>query len=98
MRSVLSAYAGLARHSHDGAIAAALHRGAHVTDAHRQLSALVRELITDAAGAGQVRTDVPATELAGFCLNALAAAGGLSSEAAVRRLVTVTVSALRPPS
>lgn len=96
LTAVLGAYAGMARHRHDGAVAAALHRGAHVTDAHRQLTALIRELIADAARAGHVRTDVPAAELAGYCLHALAAAGVLGSEAAVRRLVAVTVSGLRP--
>jgi AcrR family transcriptional regulator len=36
------------------------------------------------------------TELASYCLPALAAAGSLPSEAAVRRLVKVTLDALRP--
>ncbi|GAA0813649.1 TetR/AcrR family transcriptional regulator [Spirilliplanes yamanashiensis] len=98
LTAVLSAYAAMARHGHDGAVAAALHRGAHVTGAHQQLSALVQGLIADAAGAGQVRTDVPAAELAGYCLHALSAATTLTSEAAVRRLVAVTVSGLRPPA
>jgi hypothetical protein len=52
-----------------------------------------------AAGAeeGVVRDDVAPGELAAYCLHALAAAGGLSSEDAVRRLVRVTVDGLRPP-
>ena len=51
---------------------------------------------------GQVRAldglslDIAPGELAGYCLHALTAAGGLSSEAAVRRLLAVTMSGLRP--
>ena len=98
LTAVLNAYAGMARHRHDGAIAAALHHGTHVTAAHQQLTTLIEDLITSAASAGRVRTDVPAAELAGYCLHALTAAGGLGSDAAVRRLVTVTVAGLRPPA
>jgi len=36
-------------------------------------------------------------ELAGYCLHALTAAGNLPSEAAVRRLLAVTMAGLRPP-
>ena len=97
LTAVLTAYAGMTRHRHDGAIAAALHRGAHVTTAHQQLTALIQHLITDAAEAGHIRTDVPAAELAGYCLHALTAAAGLDSEAGVHRLVTVTVAGLDPP-
>jgi hypothetical protein len=35
-------------------------------------------------------------ELATYCLHALTAAGSLPSESAVRRLLTVTMSGLRP--
>lgn len=102
LTAVLAAYAGMTRHRHDGAvnntIAAALHRGPHAVAAHQQLTDLIRDLITDAAAAGHVRTDVPAGELAGYCLHALTAATGLGSEAAVRRLVTVTVAGLAPPA
>ncbi|MBA2423836.1 MAG: TetR/AcrR family transcriptional regulator, partial [Actinobacteria bacterium] len=42
------------------------------------------------------RDDVSPDELASYCLHALSAAGGLSSRAAVRRLVTVTLAGLRP--
>jgi hypothetical protein len=43
-----------------------------------------------------VRDDVPVDELAGYCLHALAAADTLSSPAAVRRLITVTLTGVRP--
>ena len=42
--------------------------------------------------------DVPAAELANYCLHALAAAGSLPSKAAVQRLVTVTLAGLRSPA
>jgi hypothetical protein len=35
--------------------------------------------------------------LAGYCLHALTAAGNLRSQDAVQRLVTVTLTGLRPP-
>ena len=35
--------------------------------------------------------------LAGYVLGALSAAGGLRSQAAVRRLLTMTLAGLRPP-
>jgi hypothetical protein len=52
-----------------------------------------REEIASAIAA--VRDDVPPAELASYCLHALQAASSLSSEAAVRRLVTVTLAGLR---
>lgn len=97
LTAVLTAYAGISRHRHDGAVAAALHRRAHTTTAHQQLTAMVQDLITEAVEAGHVRDDVPPAELAGYCLHALTAAAGLESEAAVHRLVAVTVAGLDPP-
>jgi hypothetical protein len=45
---------------------------------------------------GDIRDDIAADELAGYCLHALAAAATLESEAAVRRLVAVTLAGLQP--
>jgi AcrR family transcriptional regulator len=73
------------------------HRGGHVTRARHHLLAFLRDLLAEAAAAGDVRDDVAPDELASYCLHALAAAGSLPSEAAVRRLVTVTLAGLRPP-
>ncbi|WUH24563.1 hypothetical protein OG800_02445 [Streptomyces sp. NBC_00445] len=58
---------------------------------------MVQELVTEAARAGDVRDDIPPTELTRYCLSALAAARTLPSEAAVRRLVTATLAGMRPP-
>jgi len=75
-------------------LAAHLHRG-KVAGAERLLREFVRDLLADAAGAGKIRDDIPADELADYCINALAAASTLRSRAAVRRLVAVTLSGLR---
>jgi len=85
------------REAHRSELAAHLHQAGHVTRAQQHLRHLVRDLVTDAAAAGQIRGDVAADELATFCLHALAAATSLPSKAAVRRLVQVTLAGLRPP-
>ncbi len=78
-------------------MAARCNRQAHVSDAERRLTELVRDLIIDAAARGDVRKDVPPPELAVYCLHALGAAGSLSSRAGLARLVEVTLAGLRPP-
>lgn len=100
LEAVLRAYAQRNRRDregHHGAdIAASLHRSAPVQQAHRLLEHFVSELITDAAERGRARTDVPAGELAVYCLSALNGAGSLPSKAAVERLVAVVLAGLRP--
>ena len=76
---------------------ALLHRGEHVARARRQLQDLVTDLLAKGAEAGEIRADIAPGELAGYCLHALTAAGSLPSEAAVRRLLAVTMAGLRPP-
>jgi AcrR family transcriptional regulator len=113
LAAVLEAYARIARASRAhhgtalGEVAARLHRDEQPHDQHRaghiarardHLRAFLRDLLAEAAAAGDVRDDVAPDELASYCLHALAAAGGLPSEAAVRRLVAVTLSGLRPPA
>jgi len=82
---------------HDAELVAFLHRDQRVTAAQQRLHDMIRDLLAQAAKAGDVRGDVAPDELASYCLHALAAAGNLPSKAAVRRLVTVTVAGLRPP-
>lgn len=98
LEAVLEAYA-LMTHArpHGTELAALVHRGEHLARVQRQLSDLLRDLIAEAAAAGAVRSDIAPDELAGYCLYALTAAGGLPSAAAVHRLVIVTLSGLRPP-
>jgi hypothetical protein len=63
----------------------------------QQLLAFLEDLITGAAKTGEVRDDVPPTELASYCLYALHTASSLLSEVAAHRLVTVTLAGLRCP-
>jgi AcrR family transcriptional regulator len=101
LEAVLKAYALIqheSSHGHrDSELAAFLHRDERLAPARRQLRDLIRDLVSDGATVGQVRTDVAPDELATYCLQALTAAGSLPSEAAVRRLVAVTLAGLRPP-
>ena len=100
LEAVLGAYA-LICHEHHGVelgahLAELLHRGEHVGRAQRRLEDLVRGLLADAQEIGDVRDDVAPEELSSYCLHALAAAHSLPSEAAIRRLVAVTLAGLRP--
>ncbi len=98
LEAVLGAFALIAhRREHHGAeLAALLHRGEHVARAQQHLTDLIRDLLVEVAETGDLRDDVPPDELASYCLHALTAAGSLSSEAAVRRLVAVTLAGLHP--
>jgi AcrR family transcriptional regulator len=97
LKAVLEAYALISHHRehHGNELAAFLHRGEHVARAQQQLRDMIRDLLSEAAETGDVRDDVAPEELANYCLHALAAASNLQSEAAVRRLVTVTLAGLR---
>ena len=99
LAAVLQAYAVLSRRSHghhDADVAAVLHRDDQVEHARHKVHALLSELISEEADAGAVRPDTPAHELAAYCIHAIGAAGEATSEAAVRRLVAVTLAGLRP--
>jgi AcrR family transcriptional regulator len=97
LEAVLKAFAMIAHARHDSDIAAVLHRANHMTAAQLQLTELVQGLIIEAAAAGTVRSDVDASELASYCLHALSGASTLSSNAALQRLVTLTIAGLSPP-
>jgi len=95
LEAVLQAYA-LIRHQHHGTeLERLLHRGEHVARAHRRLTQLISELVSECVKAGEVRDDVAPDELATYCLHALGAASSLRSRSAVRRLVRVTLAGLR---
>ena len=101
LRAVLEAYAMIAHQSHghhDAELAAALHRDEQTARAEHHLRHMVRDLITDAATTGDVRDDIAPDELVSYCLHAIAAASGLPSKAAVRRLVGLTLGGLHPQS
>lgn len=98
LMAVLRRYAHIVRQtrSHDTELVKFLHPDQQITDAHRQLHDMVRQLISEAAATGWLRDDVQAAELASYCLHALNGAAGLRTDAAIERLVTVTVDGLRP--
>ena len=98
LESVLESYALISHESrqhHDTELAAVMHREGHVAGAEQQLRGMIRELVADAQKSKDVRGDVSPDELVSFCLHALTAASSLPSRAAVRRLVSLTVSGLR---
>jgi AcrR family transcriptional regulator len=98
LAAVLEHYALICHHRerHGTAeLAALLHRGEHVTHAQQRLLGLFRDLLTEAAAAGQIRDDLPPDELANYCVHALAAAGNLRTQVAARRLAAVTLAGLR---
>ena len=100
LKAVLEAFALISHQSgghHDTELAAFLHRDEQVASARQRVRDMIRNLLVDAAQTGDARDDIPPDELAGFCLHALTAASSLPSEAAVRRLVSVTLAGLRPP-
>lgn len=96
LEAVLRTYAAVARQRPGTELAAAFHRTDHVVRAGQHLQALIGELIVAGAKAGMVREDVPPKDLTQYVMHALGAAGALSSDAAVRRLVDVTLDGLRP--
>jgi AcrR family transcriptional regulator len=99
LHAVLGTYALICHHRarHAGSdIAALVHRGEPLARAEQQLTDLFRDVLAEAATDGALRTDVTPEELAIYCLHALSAAAGMPDEAAVHRLVTVTLAGLRP--
>lgn len=97
LQAVLTRYALIChrrkRHGSDE-LAALLHRDGRVDHAQQRLIAHFQELIAAAASNGDVRRDLAPDELASYCVHALSAAGDLASEAAVSRLVAVTMAGL----
>ena len=96
---VLDGYARLARGAagREGGAgpSALLHAGEHVRHAERHVRAILRDVLAEARAAGAIRGDIPADELATYCLHALAAAAAAPSQAAARRLVEATLDGLR---
>ncbi len=98
LQAVLTDYARLSRGSrthHDNELAALLHGHGAVARATGRLHEMLEELIEEGARTGDIRSDVPAEELTSYCLHALTASSGLTSEAALARLVQVTLAGLR---
>jgi AcrR family transcriptional regulator len=101
LEAVLEAYALIAHETHghhDTELTAFLHSDQQLARAQQQLRHLIRDLLTSAAKAGDVRSDVTPDELATYCLHALSASSQLPSKAAVHRLVAVILAGLRSKS
>ena len=99
--AVLATYAAVARQADRPPvldISEALHRRTHVADARRRLHELVKDVLEGAASAGAIRADVPADELATYCIHALSAARSLDSSTSVERLVELTLAGLAVPA
>ena len=74
-------------------LTALLHRHDHVIETERQIHRLFQDLLDEVAAMGRL-SDGSSSELASYCVHALAAAGSLDSRAAVGRLVAVTLRGL----
>ena len=97
LEAVLKAYAHIQRQRGTSDVTAFLHRDEHVAGAGRRLQDLIRDLLSEGVKSGDVRDDVSPDELASYCLHALAAASSLPSDAAIARLVAVTLAGLWRP-
>jgi AcrR family transcriptional regulator len=100
LHAVILAYGRICqqREQHsDAALKAALHRNTAADDRPEQLRAIFTGLITDAVAAGAVRGDVPAAELAAYCISALEAASSTPTPAALTRLVDLVWAGLTAP-
>jgi AcrR family transcriptional regulator len=92
LQAVLGGYADICRKRRrhgDDELATVLHRSPQVRESQRHLHDLISGLVADAAEAGAIRQDVPAEELASYCIHALAAAGNASTTAIDRLLDVV---------
>jgi AcrR family transcriptional regulator len=101
LRAMLETYARICRQRRDHGdteLAAVLHRGEPIPGLQRELHNLVAGLVGEAAAAGVVRRDVPASELADYSIHALDAAGVTRSLAALTRLVNLVWSGLTVPA
>lgn len=92
--SVLATYGRLSSRHHPD-MAALLHRAEHVAHAEAHLLNFVAELTAVGAAAGHLRTDVNATELARFCIQAVRGGGELDDSELDQR-AQLAVDALRP--
>ena len=104
LEAVLTAFAHIQRdrgrhgqgQPHASELAVLLHTDDQLAQAQHEVHEMIGELITDAATAGTIRSDVSSEELAGYCIHALEAARHTPSEEAVTRLVMLTLAGMRP--
>jgi AcrR family transcriptional regulator len=92
LTAVLEAYARICqqRGQHTASeLGALLHHDEKTDPLQHQLHDLLTNLIADAAHSGNIRREIPASELASYCLHALAAASDIKTAGQRRRLVEV---------
>jgi len=98
LTKVLEAFAHMTRaaaqHSAAADLVASLHAGDRLSKPETELRELLTGLIEEGVEAGDLRDDVPATELALYCLNAAAGARYAESQAAMRRMIAVAMTGL----
>ena len=97
LAAVLERYALILHEHHGTELAALLHQGPHFDRAQQHLHRLVADMVADGSARGAFRDDVGPDELANYCLHAASAATTLTSKAAIKRLIDVTLDGLRPP-
>jgi AcrR family transcriptional regulator len=99
LRALLSEYGRICqqrRHHGDAELLAALHRRQLADGAQDRLVAIMASVITEAAADGAVRGDVPPSELATYCINALQAAATATTPSGLTRLTDVVWAGLAP--
>ncbi|MFC5136776.1 TetR/AcrR family transcriptional regulator [Actinomycetospora rhizophila] len=96
LAAVLEAYGSIVhrRRRHEAELATMLHRPEQIDGPQRQLQDLFRRVLSAAADAGEVRTDIAVSELARYCCHALGAAAGATTEQSVRHLVELVLAGL----
>jgi AcrR family transcriptional regulator len=98
LTKVLEAFAHMTRaasaHSATPDLVASLHAGDQLSKPETELRELLTRLIDEGIEAGELRDDVPPSELALYCLNAAAGARYAESQAAVRRMLDVAMTGL----
>lgn len=102
LRKVLETFAFMTRHAAEQSgvtdlVLASLHSPDELSEPEAQLRELLKELIDEGVVEGDLRDDVPSDELALYCLNVAVSARHASSQAAVDRLITVTMAGLTSP-
>lgn len=100
---VLETFALMVYHQHTPELVGLLTSSEHAIRGYAEFAKMLRELIAEGAQSGLFRRDVPARDLASFCVHALAASTHVGSVAAARRLAHVAVTAVanqerRPPA
>ena len=91
---MLETFAVMVYHQHTPELVVLLNSTEHASRGYAEFVKMLRDVIAEGARRGMFRDDIPASELASFCSNALAAASSVSSAAAARRFARVAVDAL----